>query len=252
MPRLALAALVLAAALLAAAAAPAEPPAQAPAPGRLSLLPAEVPPPPVAVVCLDPGHGGKDRGAGGMLLEKDLSLAVCRRVKLALEARGYKVYLTREDDIALPVEERTGVANWRRAEAFVSVHADYGTTQATAGPRIYSFADAAVEERRKDAPPNGAEWGRVSPVIRAGGAKLARAIAAHLEAAGSPAALVREAPLLVLSGARCPAALVEVGVLPAETAKLSRPQEQNRLAETIARGIDAFLRPEGVRLEGGW
>jgi N-acetylmuramoyl-L-alanine amidase len=198
---------------------------------------------PVATVCLDAGHGGLDNGArAGQLLEKDLSLAICRRIKAELEERGYQVFLTRVGDFAIPIEDRAGVANHRRAEAFVSIHADSGFAEAARGPRIYSFAEA-VAPARKPGALQSAIWRRVPAGARAEGARLARSIAAGLEEAKNPAAVVREAPLLVLAGARMPAVLVEVGALPLEAAELARPETQDRLAGAIAQGIDHFFRP---------
>jgi N-acetylmuramoyl-L-alanine amidase len=199
----------------------------------------------VAVVCLDPGHGGKDVGVGGAgILEKDLTLAVCQRVRGMLEGRGYKVYLTRAGDFALALDERAGLANHRQVEAFVSLHADYGVSPAASGPKLYSYAEPAHEVVRPGAQAtNPANWRRVSALTRSEGVRLARAIALGFEEAGTPAMAVREAPLAVLAGARMPAVVVEVGVLPAQAAKLARPDTQNELARAIARGIEIFFRP---------
>jgi N-acetylmuramoyl-L-alanine amidase len=200
------------------------------------------------VVCLDPGHGGKDVGVRATgVVEKDLTLTICNKVKALLERRGYRVFLTRSGDFALPVEDRTGAANLGQATAFVSVHVDAGFGETATGPRVYSYTGPAAEEPGKGrAAPNAAEWSRVPPVIRAGSVKLARCLATALDQAGSPAAVVQEAPLLVLAGARMPAALVEVGVLPAEAARLAKDETQARLAGAIARGVDIFLHAAGA------
>lgn len=222
---------------------PAAPPPRPAAPAR---PPVHVPaPPPVAVVCLDPGHGGKDAGITSPgISEKDLALAVCQRVKGLLEGRGYRVYLTRAGDFDLPVEERTGAANHRQAEAFVSVHADYGVSAAAAGARLYAYTEPAPETTRPGAAAStGAAWRKVSALVRSEGVRLARAVALGFEEAGSPAMAVREAPLAVLAGARMPAVVVEVGVLPAQAARLARAETQQELAAALARGIEIFFRP---------
>ncbi|MGH9142081.1 MAG: N-acetylmuramoyl-L-alanine amidase, partial [Vicinamibacterales bacterium] len=90
------------------------PAAPAPAP------PADLPPSfgqPVSAfrtIAIDPGHGGDDDGVKSAegAKEKDLTLAIARRVKGAIEARlGLRVILTRDDDRNVPVDERTSVAN---------------------------------------------------------------------------------------------------------------------------------------------
>jgi N-acetylmuramoyl-L-alanine amidase len=216
--------------------------------GWAQVLPpglAPEPPPPLAVVCLDPGHGGKDLGVRGLrMAEKDLSLALCRRVKFLLEAKGYKVVLSREGDFAVPVEDRTGVANSLAADALVSLHVDAGLGQTSLKPRVYSYAVGAPEPPRPGSPPSGADWRHVPPLTRTEGTRLAKTLATALEEAGQPPAAVREAPLLVLVGARMPGALIEVGALPGGEADLSRARTQERLCQAIARGIDRFFRPQ--------
>ena len=76
---------------------------------------------------VDAGHGGSKmarRGAAGTL-EKNVTLAVARRLKAALEARlGVRVMLTRDDDATVGLDERAAVANNNKADLFVSLHAN--------------------------------------------------------------------------------------------------------------------------------
>jgi N-acetylmuramoyl-L-alanine amidase len=72
-------------------------------------------------IAIDPGHGGEDEGVKSAdgVKEKDLTLAVARRVKGVIEARlGLRVLLTRDDDRSVPVDERTSVANNNKADLF--------------------------------------------------------------------------------------------------------------------------------------
>ncbi len=75
-------------------------------------------------IVIDPGHGGKDPGALGFgLKEKDVVLNVAKKIKKALEDKnGYKVFLTREDDVSISLEERTAIANTKEADLFLSIH----------------------------------------------------------------------------------------------------------------------------------
>jgi N-acetylmuramoyl-L-alanine amidase len=77
------------------------------------------------VVMLDPGHGGKDPGATGPtgLKEKDVVLAIGRMVRQKLSPiSGFEVRMTRDSDVFIPLEERTGMANEANADIFVSLH----------------------------------------------------------------------------------------------------------------------------------
>ena len=76
------------------------------------------------VVVIDPGHGGYQGGAqGNGLSEKVLTLSIAKYCKAELEKyNGVKVYMTREDDRALTLDDRTNMAkNWG-ADVFVSIH----------------------------------------------------------------------------------------------------------------------------------
>lgn len=74
-------------------------------------------------VCLDPGHGAHDAGAvNGSRLEKDDNLRLALLVRTALEEQGIKVYMTREDDTFLSLEERCALANNKKCTLFVALH----------------------------------------------------------------------------------------------------------------------------------
>jgi N-acetylmuramoyl-L-alanine amidase len=75
-------------------------------------------------IVIDPGHGGKDPGAVGFgLKEKDIVLNVAKKIKKTLEEKnGYEVFLTRDGDVSLSLEERTAIANTKEADLFLSIH----------------------------------------------------------------------------------------------------------------------------------
>ena len=75
-------------------------------------------------VVVDPGHGGSDTGAWSPhgLKEKDANLMVAKALKAALESRGYKVVMTREDDSFPRLYDRPKVAHRHGADAFISIH----------------------------------------------------------------------------------------------------------------------------------
>jgi len=134
-------------------AAPAPPVAATPQP------PPEVPPaltPPasaIRTIAIDPGHGGEDDGVRGAqgTKEKDLALAVARRVKGIIEGRlGIRVLLTRDDDRNIPLDDRTALANNNKADLFISLHANASVRRSAAGATVFlaAFDDSDTEAAR--------------------------------------------------------------------------------------------------------
>ena len=102
----------------------------------------------IRTIAVDAGHGGGDTGAKGAdgTVEKDLTLAVARRLKSAIEARlGIRVLLTRDEDRDIPLDERTAIANNSKADLFISLHANASLRPAPSGASIYvaSFNETA-------------------------------------------------------------------------------------------------------------
>lgn len=92
-------------------------------------------------VVLDAGHGGWESAAVGPngLLEKDVNLTVALRTAELLEARGYRVGLTRQTDIYVPIAGRAAIVNAWQPDLFVSIHHNGGalTPRSTPGTQVY-------------------------------------------------------------------------------------------------------------------
>ena len=209
----------------------------APAPAvAATVLPPDLPPalgPPasaIQTIALDPGHGGSDGGVTGTAgtKEKDLTLAIARRIKAAVEARlGIRVLLTRDDDRDLPLDDRTAVANNNKADLFISLHANASLRPSTAGATIYyaafDNATATSTPGRVDRVPTFSGGVRDIELVAWDQAQThhldqSMAFAAILEerlrdrvALASPA--IDRAPIGVLESANMPAVLVEMGFL---------------------------------------
>lgn len=105
-------------------------------------------------IVIDPGHGGKDPGAIGVsgVKEKNITLNIALKLKDILKkTEGIKVYLTREKDVFIPLQERTKFANDKKADLFISIHADAisGNTkrkEAIKGYKVYFLSQAKNEE----------------------------------------------------------------------------------------------------------
>ncbi len=138
------------------------PVAQAPKPA-ISIPSPTVPvqPPPAAtatnpapvpqrfLVIIDPAHGGDDPGEalGNGLFEKDVTLAIARRIRNELDQRGIAAVLLREGDATLTADQRAASANASRNGMYVAVHVD----TVGSGVRLYSA--------RLSATPDGAKFG---------------------------------------------------------------------------------------------
>ena len=100
------------------------------------------------VVVIDAGHGGVDPGTHGQsgIQEKDLVLAVAKQLRKTLEATGrYRVQLTRDSDVFIPLRERVNIARAARGDLFVSLHADSNDHREIRGASVYTLSDDASD-----------------------------------------------------------------------------------------------------------
>lgn len=99
-------------------------------------------------IVVDPGHGGWDTGAVGPggTKEKDVTLAVAVRLAGLLDRESAaRVYLTRHDDIYVPLRERTLIANRHRADLFISLHCNALEDRSRRGTEIYFCSEKASD-----------------------------------------------------------------------------------------------------------
>lgn len=96
--------------------------------------------PAVTTIVLDPGHGGHDPGAVGPngLYEKDVVLDIALKLKKVLsENQAFKVFMTRERDVFIPLVERTAFANSKNADLFISIHTNASLDRNARGIETY-------------------------------------------------------------------------------------------------------------------
>lgn len=101
------------------------------------------------VIVLDPGHGGQDPGAIGYsgIYEKNITLAMGRELKAMLDRTGkYKVYLTRNSDIFIPLRDRVKIARRHNADLFMSIHADSALNRSAKGLSVYTLSENASDK----------------------------------------------------------------------------------------------------------
>lgn len=95
------------------------------------------------VIMLDPGHGGEDPGAIGKhrTREKDIVLQIARRLRGLIEREpNMKAYMTRNEDVFIPLRVRVAKARKQRADLFVSIHADAFTNPAARGSSVFALS----------------------------------------------------------------------------------------------------------------
>ena len=214
-------------------------------------------------VVIDPGHGGHDNGTEGPkgLLEKDLVLDVSQRLGKLIEDRlASEVIYTRTDDSFIPLEGRTALANEKKADLFLSIHANSSSIPKIAGVETFYLnitgtRDALDLAARENASAQTSIF-ELQDIIKKitlhdkseESLEFARRIQAALfsfSAKNIPASKdrgVKSAPFIVLIGANMPSVLAEIGFLsnPREEALLKKSDYRDKLAEALYKGIERY------------
>jgi N-acetylmuramoyl-L-alanine amidase len=223
------------------------------------------------LVVLDPGHGGKDPGAIGVsgTYEKHVAFAAAGELAGQLRAGGrYRVSLTRQNDVFIPLEDRVSIAQARGASLFISMHADALMDRSVRGASVYTLAAAASDAQsaslaqRENAADRYAGPGAkgVSQQV----ADILASLVRHETRVGSAeaqqhivAALGQDIPLLenparhagfaVLKAADIPSVLVEMGFMsnPRDEAALRQAGHRAMVAHAIRRAVDSYFASEG-------
>ncbi|MBX7244826.1 MAG: N-acetylmuramoyl-L-alanine amidase, partial [Candidatus Sumerlaeaceae bacterium] len=104
-----------------------------------TLAPAPQSPLKGLTIAVNAGHGGRESGASGQggNFEKNITLAVARKVADELTSAGAKVVLTRNDDIVVPIPRRAEIAMEANADMFVSIHCNSGGDISTSGTAMF-------------------------------------------------------------------------------------------------------------------
>jgi N-acetylmuramoyl-L-alanine amidase len=174
-----------------------------------------------ALVCLDPGHGGSDTGAkDNGVLEKDVNLDIALRARALLEAKSYRVIMTRDSDTNVSLAKRCAIANSAGAAVFVSIH-NNARPPDVAGTTTYCY--------------------RYSPKGRRLATFIQWQVVSHIK---RPDRGVRGAGLYVLKHANMPAALLEcVFLTDAREARLiADPAFRQKIAEGVTAGTVDYLK----------
>ncbi len=218
------------------------------------------------IIVLDPGHGGKDCGALGHanVCEKVIVLNLAKELEKELKKRGYKVYMTRTEDIFIPLRQRTEFANAKGADIFISLHANAIAKEkhsVSSGIESYFLSPARSERAKNVAALENKEdiqeMNNFSRETVLGIINSQRLYASHRLALDIQFGMlssvkkkhktfdggVREGPFWVLVGALMPSVLLEIGYIthPIEGKLIASNAYQKLLAIGIANGIDGYF-----------
>jgi N-acetylmuramoyl-L-alanine amidase/type II secretory pathway predicted ATPase ExeA len=219
----------------------------------------------IARIVIDPGHGGEDTGTVGPtgLKEKDVCLDVALRLGHAIEQHlsGSEVIFTRTDDRFVPLEERANLANEKRADLFLSVHANSSSNHDSRGAETYYLnlrgSPEAMEVAARENAMAQETMSNLPELLKeiAGSEKIrdskefAENVQASLSRQISTAGIrmqghgVRRAPFVVLTGVNMPSALAEISFLsnPFDEQLLRTDSYRQRLAVGLYQGLLSYL-----------
>lgn len=191
------------------------------------------------IIVIDPGHGGIDGGAKSEsgIIEKDINLSIALKTKDALESKGYKVIMTRSDDVGLytdgkkvrekkieDLENRVKIKKENKCDAFISIHQNMFPQKSCKGAQVWS----ANNEPSK---------------------KLGQIIQEKLKEEVDPSnkresKVAKKEYKILNDGYEGASVIVECGFLsnPEECALLGKEDYQNKIANTLVNSIDQYFK----------
>ncbi len=225
-------------------------------------------------IVIDPGHGGKDPGALGPnnLQEKTVVLGVAKALRRLIRKHlpRYRVIMTRDKDVFVPLTERTKLANDNHAVAFLSIHANASKRSKVQGIETWYFSFEAKTERAqriaaRENNMSSHQFSELERILRdmhetdrinqsallAGATQkaLVNTLSEHFKVI--PDRGVDGAPFIVLLRTEMPSILVEVGFVSnkSEAKRLQRQAYQKALAQGIFEGLRTFLSKSVMKME---
>ena len=221
-------------------------------------------------IVIDPGHGGRDFGAPGYLKgvhEKKVVLQIARRLaKKIRKELGYEVFMTRNSDRNLTLEERTAIANTKNADLFISIHTNAARNRKAIGIETFFLNlatddDAILVAARENATSkkNISDLQSIlSDLMQNAKINESSRLAAHVQKSmynhlrkkysRIKSKGVKQAPFYVLLGAHMPAILIETAFISnsRECKRLINSKYQDRLADAIIAGIRKYVKETKV------
>lgn len=191
------------------------------------------------VIVIDPGHGGIDGGAKseGGVIEKDINLSISLKTKAALESKGYKVIMTRSEDVGLYTEgkkvrekkiedlgNRVKIKKENKCDAFISIHQNMFPQKNCKGAQVWSANNEPSQKLGK--------------IIQ-------QRFKEEVDQNNKREAKVAKKEYKILNdGYEGASVIVECGFLsnPEECQLLGKEDYQNKIANTLANAIDEYFK----------
>lgn len=168
-------------------------------------------------VIIDPGHGGKDKGAyWGGVRESHLNMKVAQQLEGLLKKRGIRTVMTRRSDVFVSLGGRVATANRYRSAVFVSIHFNASTNRSIKGAETFY-------------------WGSTGKMIAGA---IQRRLPSRVKTVNRG---IKRRGFTVLVQTRCPAVLVECGFISSsrERSRCSTLWYQQTAARAIYDGLMA-------------
>lgn len=220
------------------------------------------------IVILDPGHGGEDPGAIGYrkTREKDIVLQIARRVRNLLQKEPkIKIYMTRNEDVFLPLKVRVAKARALHADLFISIHADAFTRREAKGSSVYALSTTGATSsaasylaqtqneadeiggvsRSGDAYLDNTILDLVQKTTLSNGVLLGNAILGQMKNVNQlHKSNIEKAGFAVLKAPDIPSVLVETAFIsnPEEERKLKTADFQNKVSKAILAGVKNYIK----------
>lgn len=191
------------------------------------------------VIVIDPGHGGIDGGAKSKngVIEKDINLSISLKTKAALESKGYKVIMTRSEDVGLYTEgkkvrekkiedlgNRVKIKKENKCDAFISIHQNMFPQKNCKGAQVWSANNEPSQKLGK--------------IIQ-------QKFKEEVDQNNKREAKVAKKEYKILNdGYEGASVIVECGFLsnPEECELLGKDDYQNKIANTLANAIDEYFK----------
>src|SRR3954465_3713139 len=201
----------------------------------------------IQTVVLDAGHGGYDKGAASTFgNEKTYTLEVARALRPLLQAKGFKVVMTRETDVFIPLEVRARIANQTKDSIFVSIHFNAtGSNPAATGFEVFSLTPRGAPSTNDDSLALHFVNMQAGSPMEAQSFELA-AVVYHSMCGHFLTEFdrgIKRARFAVLRRTQIPAILVEGGFLSessGDAKRIADAEWRKQLAESICVGVEGY------------
>lgn len=227
-----------------------------------------------AIIVLDPGHGGEDPGAIGPsgIREKDVVLKIAKELKQLIGLEGsMRAFMTRDEDIFIPLGIRVATARKLKADLFISIHADAFPNPRARGTSVFALSEKGatstaaryLAQTQNEADLIGGvkinatkdrylahtlfdltQTATVNNSLRLGKSVLNRVGSLNRLHRGQ----VEQAGFAVLKAPDIPSILVETAFIsnPEEERRLTESTFQRQMAQAILSGIKTYLKQGSI------